>query len=372
MTLNLSPPRPGEGIKGWDQSFPSIPQPLVSVVVVTFNGQERLAGCLRALQTQTYPSVEIILVDSKSTDESLAFVAREFPEVRIVALETNRGFAGGCNAGVVAARGDLIATLNDDARPEPTWLAEMVRALEGRPDVGMVASTLVFADDPSTINSTGVCVDRAGLAWDRDGGANVDAKASVAEVFGPCAGAALYRRALFDDVGLFDADFFLYFEDVDLAWRARLAGWRAVHAPRARVVHDHSASAGLASPFKLWHLGRNKVWLLAKCYPSPYLWLYLPAILAYDLAGIVGAGATAHPADRRSAATARILGRLAGLRGLPAVLSKRREVQRRRRVPAWRIVQDLEPLATPAEVRYRYLHLLRRQLAPTRRPEASI
>src|SRR5206468_2274482 len=114
-------------------------------------------------------------------------------------------------------------------------------------------------------NSCGIAIDPAGIAWDRYGGSPTSAVDRDREVFGPCAGAALYRRAMLEDVGLFDGDFFAYLEDVDLAWRARLRGWGCVLEPVAVVRHAHSATLGEGSPFKRYLLGRNKVWVLAKC-----------------------------------------------------------------------------------------------------------
>jgi GT2 family glycosyltransferase len=227
-----------------------------------------------------------VLVDNNSRDESVDRVREDYPDVRILTLSANVGFAGGCNAGIAVARGEFVATLNNDAVADPHWLAELMNATADRPDVGMVASKMLFADDRGTINSIGIALDRAGIAWDRGGGRLDGITLEKVEVFGPCAGAALYRRSMFDDIGGFDEDFFMYLEDVDLAWRAQLAGWRGILAPEARVFHEHSASAGPTSSFKRYHLARNKVWLITKNYPSPEIWLYLPVILLYDVAAV--------------------------------------------------------------------------------------
>ncbi|HEX5415255.1 MAG TPA: glycosyltransferase family 2 protein, partial [Chloroflexota bacterium] len=318
---------------------------LVSVVVVNFNGRELTAACLDSLVRQTYEPTEIIVVDNGSGDGSVEFLASRYPSVRLVCLERNLGFAGGCNSGIVAAQGEYIATLNNDARAEPAWIAELVGAIRIDPRIGSVASKLLFAHAPDRINSAGICLDRLGIAWDRSGGAPETAEADVHEVFGASAGAALYRRALFDDIGCFDDDFFMYLEDVDLAWRARLADWRSVLAPRARVYHAHSATAGDLSPFKRYHLGRNKVWLIAKNYPSPYLWLYLPLIVSYDLAAILSAIFLSRgPRLSPAAELARLRGRLDGLLGLGSAFRKRRAIQARRRIPSAKAIAALEPI----------------------------
>jgi len=330
------------------------PAPLVSVVIPNLNGRAILGECLTCLRAQTYPNFEVIVVDNGSSDGSVEWVRERFPEVRVIALPANQGFAGGCNVGIRAARGTLIATLNNDARAEPTWLAEMVRVIE-QPGVGMVASKMLRASNPALIDSAGICVDRLGIAWDRCAGHPADEADVEVDVFGPCGGAALYRRALFEDVGLFDEDFFCYLEDVDLAWRALAAGWRCRYAPRARVYHDHSATAVENSPFKRYHLGRNKIWMIAKNYPSPAVWWLLPAIAVYDLAGAltIAAAELARGASL-SSALAGFRGRLDGLRGLPRAVRKRRAFQAARHLPSAGAFRYLEGPAWPWRVARRF------------------
>ena len=176
------------------------------------------------------------------------------------------------------------------------------------------------------------------------GAADDPAEAAPVEIFGPCAGAALYRRAMLDEIGLFDESFFAYLEDVDLAWRGRAAGWRCLYAPAARVLHRHSATAGEGSPFKRRQLGRNKVWLIAKNYPFRQLWWAAPLVILYDLAAVLYALVT-----RRD--TQALRGRLSGLVTV---------LPRLRQRPPYRSRPDitfLEPLAAPWRVSARYSHL---------------
>ncbi|HUX87896.1 MAG TPA: glycosyltransferase family 2 protein [Chloroflexota bacterium] len=333
---------------------------LVSVVIANYNGRDLLGECLESLRQQTYSAYEVIVVDNGSTDGSAQWLGEHFPEVKLVRLPCNRGFAGGSNAGISVARGELIALLNNDTVVAPGWLEEMVRVLADQSEVGMVAAKLLFWNQPNVINSTGIAIDRVGIAWDRRGGQLEQPDESVVEVFGPCGGAALYRRTMLDDVGAFDEDFFCYLEDVDLAWRARLAGWRCLYAPKARVMHHHSATSVENSPFKRYHLGRNKVWMIAKNYPWPEILLYLPAILIYDVATVL----LTPLFDRRSVMPqvrmASLTGRLAGLAGLAGALAKRRAIQRRRRVPPWRVLAAMENISPPWSIYQRYAHLVRR------------
>ena len=324
----------------------------VSVVILNWNGRRYLEDCLTSLQAQTYTDFEVILVDNGSTDGSVEWVAERFPQVRVIRNETNVGFAAGNNQAIRASQAEFVVTLNNDTHVEPGWLAALVAAVEDDPTVGMCASKMLFADRPGVINSTGINLDPAGIAWDRRGGDLDDERESEpVEVFGPCAGAALYRRAMLDQIGLFDEDFFAYLEDVDLAWRARLAGWRCLYVPSARVYHVHSATGVEGSPFKSRLLGRNKVWTIAKNYPMGRLACYLPLILLYDLAAVLYALIV-----RRDISS--LQGRLEGLRRLPDIWRKRRAVQalqRENRGPPWH--RYLSPLVPLWQVPARYKHL---------------
>lgn len=326
--------------------------PRVSVVILNWNGRRYLEDCLSSLQDQTFTDFEIILVDNGSTDGSVEWVAERFPQVQVIRNETNVGFAAGNNQAIRASQSEFVATLNNDTRVEPDWLAMLIAAAEEDPTVGMCASKMLFADRPEIINSTGINLDPIGIAWDRRGGEPDDRQETEpVEVFGPCAGAALYRRAMLDQIGVFDERFFAYLGDVDLAWRARLAGWRCLYVPHARVYHVHSATAGEGSPFKNRLLGRNKVWTIAKNYPISRLVLYLPLILLYDLAAVLYTLVV-----RRDVSS--LQGRLEGLRGLSGIWRRRRTVQALRqenRGQPWH--RYLSPLAPPWRVPARYRHL---------------
>ena len=327
--------------------------PKVSVIILNWNGRRYLDDCLTSLQAQTYTDFEVILVDNGSTDGSVEWVAEHFPQVRMICNETNVGFAAGNNQAICASQAEFVVTLNNDTRVELDWLASLVAVAEEDPSVGMCASKMLFADRPEIINSTGISLDPVGIAWDRRGGEwDDEQETELVEIFGPCAGAALYRRTMLDQIGLFDERFFAYLGDVDLAWRARLAGFRCLHVPQARVYHVHSATAGEGSPFKNRLLGRNKVWVIAKNYgPAERLLLYLPLIVLYDLAAVVYALVV-----RRDASS--LQGRLEGLRGLPGVWRRRREVQALRQEnwgQPWH--RHLSPLIPPWRVPARYRHL---------------
>ena len=282
---------------------------LVSIVIVNWNGKRFLGDCLAALESQTYTNHEVIFVDNASTDGSAEFVTDHYPQVRILQCDSNLGFAGANNIGFQAAKGTLLATLNNDTRPDPLWLAELVAAMEVSSDVGMCASRLMMWNNPAVIDSAGIAIGENGIAWDRHGGMiDADEDLHPVEVFGPCAGAALYRRELITQTGGFDEAFFLYLEDVDLAWRAQWLGWRCLYVPTAKVLHFHSGSSAEGSALKQYHLGRNKVWMLYKNLPRAHLaWLAL--ITGFDLMAMAYSVYLYHN-------LAGIRGRIAGICGI--------------------------------------------------------
>lgn len=327
-----------------------------SIVVVNYNGAAFLPRLLSALHRQTTQDFELIFVDNGSCDESLPLVENECLAKGIalttIANAENLGFAAACQQGCERASGAWIATLNNDTEPDPSWLAELLACTENRPDVGMIASKMLFFHDAGQINSAGIAMDGVGIAWDwRGGEADTAGEAGPDEVFGACAGAALYRRTMLEDIGGFDGDFFAYLEDVDLACRARLAGWRCLFQPRARVTHIHSGTLGNNSSLKSYLLGRNKITVIAKNFPASWLWRYLWLIVAYDLLAVAYGGLS-------TGQWALLRGRLAGLRALPTSLAKRRRIQRQWHDDEnWRRL--LQPIQPPWRVARRYLHLKR-------------
>src|SRR5262245_4077655 len=232
----------------------------VSVIVVNFNGKRFLADCLGALERQTLPRhrFEVVVIDNGSTDGSAEFVHGTFPGVHFIAMERNLGFTGANNAGFRLARGRYVVLLNNDTRVAPDWLGALVRSAEPA-DVGGVAARIVFRSDPTVINSTGLNLLRDGRGADRDvRQSDRRTQRPAGEVFGGCGASVLLKRELIDDVGGFDPGLFMYYEDLDLAWRARLRGWRFVYAPEALVEHVCGGSSEPASPFLTRQIERNR------------------------------------------------------------------------------------------------------------------
>jgi len=301
-----------------------------SVIIPNYNGLRLLPACLDALEAQSYPAdrFEVILVDDASSDGSVAYVEAYYPEVRTLALGENRGLAGACNAGAAIARGDLLVMLNNDTEVEPGWLAALAAVAERNPNAGAIASKMLLHDRRDTLHNAGDVMGCDGIprnrgVWQADTG-QYDADPVV---FGGCGGGVAYRREAWEATGGFDDRLFMYLEDVDLAWRLRLLGWDAVFAPEARLYHHLSATGGgtLAS----FYTGRNTLWVITKDMPGPLIRRHLGAIVR----GQWRVTRDALRALRGEAARARLRGQLAGLFGMPAVLSWRRKVQATRVAP---------------------------------------
>jgi GT2 family glycosyltransferase len=254
-----------------------------SVIIVNWNGLAYLQQCCAALALQSFTDYEVVLVDNGSTDGSVAWVSEAYPHVRVVANRTNLGFAEANNIGIRESSGEYVVVLNNDAYPEPQWLEALITVAEWEPGVGMVASQVRLLAAPETMDSAGIEVDTLGMAWNRHYGLPAEEEpAQPLEVFGPSGSAAFYRRSMLAEIGLFDARYFAYYEDVDLAWRARRAGWRCLYAPNARVHHVHSATGGKLSGFKAYYLGLNKWRTLFKHYPFGQMAAWLPLLLLVD------------------------------------------------------------------------------------------
>jgi GT2 family glycosyltransferase len=296
-----------------------------AAVIVNFNGGAIIERCLEALAAQSRPPERTIVVDNASSDGSADRIATRFPEVELMRLDHNAGFAGGNNIGVRAAKGcKWVALLNPDAFPEPTWLERLVAAAERLPEYSFFGSLLLRADDPREVDGTGDAYHVGGMAWRRDNGkALAEAHLEPGEVFSPCAAAALYRRDAFLGVDGFDETLFAYYEDSDIAFRLRLIGERCFYVPEAVVHHVGFSTAGEESPFTVYYSQRNLVWAWVKNMPTPLLLIYLPQHLLVNLlnVGWYTARGQMRPVLRS---------KLDALRGLPWVIRRRRELQARR------------------------------------------
>jgi len=319
--------------------------------MVNWNRRELLRRALESLEAQRRVDFETIVVDNGSADGSAEMVAREFAprpalNLRLIVNPVNRGFCAANNQGIAASRAPLVALLNNDAEADPGWLAALRGAFEHGPRVGMAASKILGWEDPTRIDKAGHLIYPDGQNRGRGSG-EVDRGQydRREETLWPDGCAAMYRRAMLDEIGGFDEDFFAYGDDAELGLRARIAGWTCLYIPEAVVRHHRGATLGLASARRLELIERNRVLLAAKLFPWSLLWLngfyYLARLGAGAWAGLRGRGELARfpgVKGKARAALALLKGDLEAVRMLPRILRKRRLIRRIRRV-------------TPAEVR---------------------
>ena len=258
----------------------------VTVIVVTFKSEEVLTRCLTAIASQSMPPHRIVISDNSSDDgspERARHTAQQILPSRsfeIQPLAENLGFAAANNRAIAMCDTEFVALLNPDAFPHPDWLEKLLAAADRHPEAAAFGSRQMIDGQPGIVDGTGDAYHVSGLSWRTGHGPPLrDDDLVEREIFSPCAAAALYRRSALLEVGGFDEDFFCYFEDVDLGFRLRLAGYKCVYVPDAVVDHVGSASSGgKRSDFAVYHGHRNLVWCFLKNMPNQ---LFLPLLFAH-------------------------------------------------------------------------------------------
>jgi GT2 family glycosyltransferase len=319
--------------------------PEISVILVNWNRSELLYNALESLSRQRGVEFETLVVDNGSVDRSLEVAAQQGARhpslnLRLIANPCNRGFCAANNQGIAASRAALVALLNNDAEADAGWLAALRGAFQCDPKVGMAASKILVYEDPSRIDKAGHLIYPDGQNRGRGSGErDLGQYDRLEETLWPDGCAAMYRRAMLDEVGGFDEDFFAYGDDAELGLRARIAGWTCLYVPEAVVRHHRGATLGLQSSRRLELIERNRLLLAAKLFPWSLLWLnglyYLTRIGAGIWAAARGRGEISQfpgLSGKVSAATALLRGDLQALWMLPRMLGKRRELRRLRRL----------------------------------------
>lgn len=298
-------------------------RPPVAVVVPNWNGRRWLAGCLRAIGTQTLQPAKVIVVDNGSSDDSIPYLRAEHPETTVIELGRNTGFAHAANVGIEAADGaELIALVNTDVDLAPEWIARMTSALVEDPSAASAACKMLSLEDPRYVYDAGDVLRRDGACDQRGRFGLDDGRFDLpGDVFGACAGAALYRRSAVRAVGGFDERYFAYLEDVDLALRLRLAGWECRYEPVVALHAGGGSSAQLSGGLERL-VARNTLVLVAKAFPARWL-----PYVAYRQLGWAWHALL----ERRLAA--HLLALVEAIPMLPAALAARRDLREAARVP---------------------------------------
>ena len=355
-----------------------VPPERLTVIIVTWNGRAYLPACLDSILDQTLPrqSYEVLVVDNASDDGTLELLNERYPDVRVIRSPSNRGFAGGCALGLAATPAPVAVLLNNDAVAAPDFLEHIVEPLD-TPDVAATTAKVllmprfrdarsgeapvVLADGRSlvvaapesdqddlldVVNSTGNEVDVRGYGRDR-GWLTIDAAPHPADVFGFCGAAAALDTAAVSAVGGFDGDYFLYYEDTDLSWRLRLAGYRIVHVPSATVRHHHAGSSGEGSELHRFYDERNRLLTLTKNAP---LGMALRAVLRYPL---TTASIARREFPRLPRTRTRVRAAASYLRLLPPAMSRRRAIGRVATISRAAVAAGLSRQPATSTARYR-------------------
>jgi GT2 family glycosyltransferase len=315
--------------------------PTVTAIVVNFNGGAMLRDALASLFAQTWPALEVLLIDNASSDGSVEEAERYFGDkLNVIRNARNEGFAGGNNAGFAAATGDWMFLLNPDAVCDPDVIAELMAFAAGKPDVGQLACRVVRADQPNFFDSVGLLLYPDGVArsrgWQEKDQGQYD---RPEEVLAPHGCACALRKTMLDQIGGFDEDFFCYFEDLDLGVRGQLSGWKCWYVPTTRVLHQKSATVGNYSVFKAYHVERNRLYCLWKWMPR-FLIFVAPL---FTLNRYAMQGYAAHTHQGLSAEFVKeysltrlffllIQARVAALYRLPRMLAKRKRIRNSRTI----------------------------------------
>jgi len=327
----------------------------VAVIVVNWNRRELLRRCLQSLEQQSISEpFDVVLVDNGSNDASASMVRQEFESnskfrIKVIENAENRGFCAANNQGFSASKTEFVALLNNDAEADEHWLENLFLAFDERSNVGMAASKILVYEDPRRIDKVGHLMFPDGQNRGRGSGELDNGQYDqVEEVLWPDGCAAMYRRAMLDEIGGFDEEFFAYADDAELGLRARIAGWSCLYIPGAVVRHHRGATLGLRSTRRLELIERNRVLLAVKLFPWSLLCLNGPYWLARAAAGLWAALRNRGEVGRYPGVTGKLRvifallkGNLQAVRMIPLMLRKRRDLESIRKLTPREVKQLL-------------------------------
>lgn len=301
---------------------------MISIIIPNYNGKHHLKTCFDSLRNQSFRDFEIILVDNASSDDSINFTNENYSEVRIIKLNYNTGFAKAVNEGIKRSNSEFILLLNNDTECDREFLTEMMKGVVEE-TVGSVACKMLNFDDRNFIDDAGDFIKLKGSPYargyeERDIGQYNDS----GFIFGACAGAALYRRKIFDEIGFFDEDFFAYYEDVDLSFRMQLSGYKCFYNPKAVCYHKRGSTSGAKSGFQTMLCEKNLIAVRIKNYPAALFFKCLPYFMFVRVKRYY-IFLTRHSFELFACA---VKGFFKGLIEIPKSLKKRRAVQKNRKV----------------------------------------
>ncbi len=253
----------------------------VTVIIPNYNGKRFMEDCMEALSAAQGCPFELLMVDNGSTDGSVEYVRERYPELKVIALDQNYGFSRAVNEGIRAAKTPYVILLNNDTKVKPGYVGALVRMMDRHPEAFSVSPKMIQMYHPDLIDDAGDQYTVLGWAFQRGVAHSVKRYKKPARVFSACGGAAIYRRAVFEQIGYFDEKHFAYLEDLDVGWRARLFGWQNLYCPQAQVEHVGSGTSGSKyNAFKVRLAARNNIYLNYKNMPLLQRIINFPALFA--------------------------------------------------------------------------------------------
>lgn len=249
----------------------------VTVVIPNYNGQKFIKTCLDALRLQSLREFETLVIDNASQDGSYEYVKEHYPEVKLIRLKKNYGFSAAVNKGITLSETPYVILLNNDTEVAPHFVEELVKAIEASEDIFSVSSKMINFTDRTVMDDAGDLYSIFGWGFQRGVGQPVENFTENDEIFSACAGAAIYRKKVFEEIGLFDLKHFAYLEDMDLGYRARIRGYRNLYCAKAIVYHVGSGTSGSKyNDFKVRLAARNNIYMIYKNMPFVQLALNMP------------------------------------------------------------------------------------------------
>lgn len=252
----------------------------ISVIIPNYNGEKIIDGCIQSLLQQEYKDFNIIVVDNNSTDESVKIIEEKYPSITLIKNNENLGFAAAVNIGIKASKSDFVALLNNDTEVDTKWLGNLYSVVSKDDKIFSASSKMIRFYERDIIDDAGDQYNLLGWAYKRGDGASVDKFNKNKVVFSTCAGAGLYRRKVFEEIGYFDENFFAYLEDIDVSFRGNIHGYKNVYVNDAIVYHMVSATSGSRhNEFKVKLASRNSIYLIRKNMPLIFTIINLPFLI---------------------------------------------------------------------------------------------
>lgn len=261
---------------------------LASIIIVSFNGKQFIKDCLNSIYRQTYRKFEVIVVDNASTDGSADFIKSKYPKVKLIRSETNLGFASANNLGIRKSKGEYIVLLNQDTAVHKDWLKELVNGVN-KENVGACQSKILFFNKRNVINTSGTIANYLGFGWCGDYN-KPDEGLEEAEITFPSGSSVIFKKEVLNKTGLFDDNFFMYYEDSDLGWRIRLLGYKITRAPLSVMYHKYKFESEedrfkkkIKDRKKIFYHERNRIVTILKNYEAKTLFLILPPLILTEV-----------------------------------------------------------------------------------------